>query len=77
MLTQSGEPRKRLAYRKAEFRSASAYEKHAAAVAAFGPYLVDALRSYREDVNVVLARMVQRLLAVAPKYEIEVRLPPS
>ena len=65
VLTQSGEPRKRLAYKKSDFRSAADFERHAAAVAAFGPYLVDALRAYREDINVVLARAVQRLLAVA------------
>jgi ATP-dependent helicase/nuclease subunit A len=65
VLTQNGEPRKRLAYRKTEFRSAADYERHSMAVAAFGPYLADALRAYREDINVVLARAVQRLLAVA------------
>ena len=65
VLTQSGEPRKRLAYKKADFRSPADFERHAAAVTTFGPYLVDALRAYREDINVVLARAVQRLLAVA------------
>jgi ATP-dependent helicase/nuclease subunit A len=65
VLTQSAEPRKRLPYKKAEFRSTADFERHTAAVAALGPYLVDALRAYREDVNVVLARVVQRLLAVA------------
>src|SRR4029453_8815414 len=65
VLTQDGEPRKRLAYKKAEFRSAADFDRHSAAVAAFGPYLVDALRVFREDINVLLARAVQRLLAVA------------
>src|SRR5262245_2491355 len=65
VLTQNGEPRKRLPYKKTEFRSAADYERHSAAVAAFGPYLVDALRAYHDDINVLLARAVQRLLAVA------------
>lgn len=65
LLTQGGEPRKRLTYKKAEFRSAADYERHAAVVAALGPYLVDALDGYRQDINLVLARAVRRLFAVA------------
>ena len=65
LLTQSGEPRKRLNYRKDEFRSARDYERHGAAVAALGPYLVDALLVYRRDINTVLARAVRRLFSIA------------
>ncbi len=65
LLTQEGQPRKRLSYKKADFRSATDYERHASAVAALGPYLVDALDAYRRDINLILARAVQRLFAVA------------
>jgi ATP-dependent helicase/nuclease subunit A len=70
-LTQDGEPRKRLSiYKKAEFRSASDYDKHVAAVQALGPYLVQALRDYRRDINVILVRAVRQLYAIALKeYE--------
>jgi ATP-dependent helicase/nuclease subunit A len=67
LLTQSGEPRKRLSYRKDEFRSSAHYERHAAAVAALGPYLIDAVASYRREINVVLARAVRRLFSIALK----------
>jgi ATP-dependent helicase/nuclease subunit A len=65
VLTQEGQPRKRLGYRKADFRSSRDYERHVALVGALGPYLVDALHAYREDINRVLARSVRRLFAVA------------
>ena len=70
-LTQDGEPRKRLSiYKKAEFRSAADYEKHVAAVQALGPYLIQALREYRRDINVVLVRAVRQLYAIAlEEYE--------
>ena len=70
-LTQDGEPRKRLSiYKKAEFRSAGDYDKHVATVQALGPYLVQALREYRRDINVVLVRAVRQLYAIALKeYE--------
>jgi ATP-dependent helicase/nuclease subunit A len=70
LLTQQGEARKRLGFKKADFRSPRDYERHGAAVAALGPYLVDALQAYRRDINVVLARAVARLFAVASsEYE--------
>ena len=65
VLTQNGEPRKRLSYKKTEFRSPRDYERHLAAVSALGPYLVDALHAYRQDINLVLARAVRRLFAIA------------
>jgi ATP-dependent helicase/nuclease subunit A len=70
-LTQDGEPRKRLSiYKKADFRSARDYDKHVATVQALGPYLVQALREYRRDINVVLVRAVRQLYAIALKeYE--------
>ena len=65
LLTQGGEPRKRLAYKKADFRSQADYTRHVAAVSALGPYLVDALHGYRQDINFVLARAVRQLFAIA------------
>jgi ATP-dependent helicase/nuclease subunit A len=65
LLTQGGEPRKRLPYRKDEFRSSRDYDRHAAAVAALGPYLINALALYRREINAVLARAVRRLLTIA------------
>jgi ATP-dependent helicase/nuclease subunit A len=63
-LTQKGEPRKRVDARIADFRSRTEYDRHNAAVVAFGPYLVDALEVYRRDINVVLARAVRQLFAI-------------
>jgi ATP-dependent helicase/nuclease subunit A len=70
LLTQGGEPRKRLTYRKDEFRSGAEYDRHVGTVAALAPYLVDALTQYRRDINAVLARAVRRLLSIAlQQYE--------
>lgn len=65
LLTQGGDARKRLSYRKDEFRSPADYEHHARAVAALGPYLVDALTAYRREINVVLARAARWLFSIA------------
>ena len=65
-LTQDGEPRKRLTlYKKADFRSARDYDRHLALVQCVGPYIVQALTEYGRDINVVLARAVRQLLAIA------------
>ena len=70
LLTQSGEPRKRLLYKKSDFRSAADYDRHCAAVTAIGPYFIDAEAIYRRDINTVLARAVRQLFAIAQKeYE--------
>ena len=65
LLTQDGSPRKRVVYKKADFRSSSDYERHLAMVATVGPYLVQALEAYRQDINLVLARAVRQLYAIA------------
>jgi ATP-dependent helicase/nuclease subunit A len=65
LLTQDGQPRKRLLYKKADFRSSADYERHAAAVAALAPYVVDADTAYRRDINVVLARAARQVFAIA------------
>jgi ATP-dependent helicase/nuclease subunit A len=66
LLTQSGEPRKRLAgAKKAEFRSAYDYDRHLAFVQALGPHFVQALHEYRHDLNLVLVRAARQLFAIA------------
>lgn len=66
LLTQSGEPRKRLGrYKKSDFRSTRDFDKHLGMVQAVGPYLGQALHDYRRDINVVLARAVRQLFAVS------------
>jgi ATP-dependent helicase/nuclease subunit A len=66
LLTHSGEPRKRLSvYKKTDFRSAADYQRHVTAVQALSPYLVAALHAYRHDINIVLARAVRQLFAIA------------
>jgi ATP-dependent helicase/nuclease subunit A len=67
-LTQSGEARKRLAgYKKADFRTVRDFERHVAMVQALGPHLVDALTAFRREMNLVLARSVRQLFAIALK----------
>jgi ATP-dependent helicase/nuclease subunit A len=65
VLTQDGTPRKRLIYRKADFRSSADCDRHLSLVGTIGPYLVQALHAYRQDINFVLARAVRQLLAIA------------
>lgn len=65
VLTQKGEPRKRLAHTKAQFRSAADYERHKALVLGLGPHVQAAGEAFRKDLNFVLARGVRRLFAIA------------
>jgi ATP-dependent helicase/nuclease subunit A len=65
VLTQKGEPRKRLAHTKAQFRSAADYERHKAIVLGLGPHVQSAVAAFRTDLNLVLARGVRRLFAIA------------
>ena len=65
VLTQKGEPRKRLAHTKAQFRSAADYERHKRIVFGLGPHLQAAVETFRKDLNLVLARGVRRLFAIA------------
>jgi ATP-dependent helicase/nuclease subunit A len=72
VLTQNGDPRKRLAslYKKADFRTPRDYDRHVGFVQALGPYAVDALDGFRHDINLVLTRAVQQLFAIAhQQYE--------
>ena len=65
VLTQSGEPRKRLVHKRSQYRSAADYERHKAAVTTLGPRVAAAIEGFRRDINLVLARGVRRLFAVA------------
>jgi ATP-dependent helicase/nuclease subunit A len=65
VLTQDGGARKRLLYKKSDFRSSRDYDRHVAMVGSLGPYFAEALQAYRQDINLVLARAVRRLFAVA------------
>ena len=65
VLTQKGEPRKRPINVKAEFRSAADYERHKVIVAGLGPHVQAASAAFKRDLNLVLARGVRRLFAIA------------
>jgi ATP-dependent helicase/nuclease subunit A len=65
VLTRQGEPRKRPAHTKAQFRSAADYERHKVIVAGLGPHVQAAAEAFKRDINLVLARGVRRLFAIA------------
>jgi ATP-dependent helicase/nuclease subunit A len=65
VLTQKGEPRKRLLHAKADFRSPADYERHKTIVFGLGPHVQAAGDVFRKDLNLVLARGVRRVFAIA------------
>src|SRR5688572_24065439 len=65
VLTQKGEPRRRLSHTKAQFRSAADYERHKTIVFGLGPHVQSAVEAFRKDLNLVLARGVRRVFAIA------------
>ena len=65
VLTQKGEPRKRLLHAKAQFRTAADYERHKTIVFGLGPHVQAAADGFRKDLNLVLARGVRRAFAIA------------
>jgi len=65
VLTKQGEPRKRPAHTKAQFRSAADYERHKVIVSGLGPHVQSAVGAFKRDINLVLARGVRRLFAIA------------
>ncbi|MDO8679028.1 MAG: UvrD-helicase domain-containing protein [Acidobacteriota bacterium] len=65
VLTQKGEPRKRPIHTKAMFKSAAHYERHKQIVLGLGPHIESAVDTFRRDINLVLARGVRRLFAIA------------
>ena len=72
-LTRDGTPRKRFApYRVEQCRSAEAWRHHCAAARRLAPAVDGALAQFDRDLNVVLARGAQRMLAIAvTEYERE------
>jgi ATP-dependent helicase/nuclease subunit A len=65
VLTKQGEPRKRPVNVKADFRSPADYERHKVIVSGLGPYVQSAVAAFKRDINLVLARGVRRLFAIA------------
>jgi ATP-dependent helicase/nuclease subunit A len=65
VLTNDDRPRQKLAQRKADFRSDDDYEAHRPLVLALGPRVAEAFEAFRRDLNLVMARGVQRLFAIA------------
>jgi ATP-dependent helicase/nuclease subunit A len=65
VLTKSGEPRKRPGHVKAQFRSPADYERHKVIIAGLGPHVLAAIDTFKRDLNLVLARGVRRLFAIA------------
>ena len=65
VLTQKGEPRKRPLHTKAQFRSNADYERHKVIVSGLGPHVQAAALAFKRDINLVLARGVRRLFAIA------------
>ena len=64
-LRRDGEPRSRLAHPKAAFASESAWRTHRDLVATSAPVFVRILRTYRHDINVLVAGGVWRMFRVA------------
>ena len=65
VLTAEDQPRQKLAQKKADFRSDADYEAHKPLVLSLGPRVADHLIAFRRDLNIVMARGVQRLFAIA------------
>jgi ATP-dependent helicase/nuclease subunit A len=65
VLTGEDQPRQKLVQRKADFRSDADYETHKTLVLSLGPAVAEALATFRRELNVVMARGVQRLFAIA------------
>ena len=64
-LTQAGEPRARLTTTKAQFRSVAAWQTHRDLVVGHAPAVAQAIAAYRRDLNVLVARGVRRMYAIA------------
>src|SRR5688500_767883 len=64
-LTQNGEPRSSLAYRRTQFASQVDWQAHRDLVTGHAPGVVEAYAAYRRDLNVLVARGVRRMFAIA------------
>ena len=71
-LTAAGQPRRRFAYRADQCRSPAAWRRHRDLARSLAPAVAEALAALDRDLNVVLARGVQRMFAIAvTEYERE------
>ena len=68
-LTQDGRPRRErfagTAFSASDCDSEHAWKRHRAAAAAIAPLVADAIKGFRRDLNVVMARGVRRIFGVA------------
>ena len=69
-LTQDGKPRKAKGFTQAEFkrdhcRSEASWKAHRDAVESVAPAILDAVKAFRRDLNVILSRGVWRLFHIA------------
>ena len=64
-LTQTGDPRAKLVNAKAQFRSVAAWQAHRDLVVRHAPAIAEAIKAYRRDLNVLVARGVRRMYAIA------------
>ena len=64
-LTQDDQPRKKPAYRKAEFASERDWRRHRDAVVANAPAVARVLARHRHDLNIVVSHGVRRMFQVA------------
>ena len=64
-LTQDGTPRARLPYTRAQFASPADWQAHRDLVCGHAGAVVEAYRAYRRDLNVLVARGVRRMFAIA------------
>ena len=69
-LTQDGKPRKAGGFGQSEFkkdhcRSDASWKEHRAAVESIAPAIMDAVRSFRRDLNAILSRGVWRIFHIA------------
>ena len=64
-LTQDGEPRKALRYKKAAFASATDWQTHKDLVVGHAQAILDAHRTWRRDLNVLVSRGVWRMFRIA------------
>jgi ATP-dependent helicase/nuclease subunit A len=69
-LTQDGEPRKALRYKKAAFASPADWQTHKDFVVGHAQAILDAYRTWRRDLNVLVSRGIWRMFRIA---EVEYR----
>ncbi len=74
VLTQKGEPRRRVAAPREAFASPEAYEQHRAALAHVAPAVQAARRGFDASLNVLLARGIRRIFRLAHRRYLQTLL---